>query len=246
MVRQLVIWSLFMANFVNAQTRAVTHANQYWVGYITATQLSEKYAVWNDVHVVPQAFAIVRTGLTRTLSNNVAATAGYAYLWLPIKVGSDALRRNEHRPWAQLQFNAPLSKGWSFTQRTRYDARFRENIRDGEVVDGYAFNHRVRFLISIKRVLGDAQRSRPYLGASNETLLNFGKEVASSFDQNRLMVFAGIQHRQVQYQLGLMNRYVQTGPSKFALNHTVVVWVVQKFDLRKLRAGTQGHEMTSE
>lgn len=245
-MRNLAIALICAAGLVNAQTRTVTHNNQYWVGYMTSTQLSEKYALWNDVHVVPEAFAIVRTGLTRTITENVAATGGYAYLWLPVKPGSESLQRHEHRPWAQLQFNMPLSKGWSFTQRVRYDARFRENVLDGEVIDGYTFNHRVRFLISIKKLLGNAERARPYVGASNETLINFGKEVTSSFDQNRLSVFAGLQHRQVQYQVGLMNRYAQTGPSTFALNHTVVFWVIQKFDLRKILAGAHRHEITSE
>jgi Protein of unknown function (DUF2490) len=224
----------------------VAHSNQYWLGYMTSTRLSNKYSLWNDLHFVPEGFGIVRTGLTRSISDNVSVTGGYAYLWLPAKPGASKLERHEHRPWAQLQLNVPLQKDWSLIQRIRYDARFRENTSGGEITDGHSFVNRVRLLVSIKKLLGNAEGVRPYAGVSNEILLNFGKEVTTNtFDQNRLSIFVGLQQRNTQYQLGLMNRFVQTSQSSFILNHTVVVWVIQKFDLTKM-LDRKHHDTTSE
>lgn len=218
-----------------AQDRSTQTNNQYWLGYMTSTRISDKYSVWNDFHLVPEGFAVVRTGLTRNFPK-ASITGGYAFLWLPPGSGNTSLTRLEHRPWGQVQFTLPVSGRISVIQRVRYDARFREKVAHGEVVDGYNFNHRVRFLVTVKRVLNDdpSKTVKPYVSLSNEVLLNFGKEVSyNTFDQNRLSLAVGMQTPKTQYQLGFMNRFVQTGPARYTLNHTVVLWVTQKFDLQK-------------
>jgi hypothetical protein len=225
-----------------------THNNQLWLGYMTSGKLSQHYSIWNDVHYVPESFAIIRTGLTRHIFDGGSITAGYAFLKLPIG-SSSALERTEHRPWGQLQFTLPAAPTWTLTQRIRYDARFKQNITDGEITPGYGFNHRVRFLFSIKKMLHrpEGETLLPYVVLSNETLLNFGREITyNTFDQNRLSLSFGLQKGKVQYQLGFMNRFVQSGPAKYTLNHTVVLWVIQKFDLQKVLHLHRDTEMTSE
>jgi hypothetical protein len=178
----------------------------------------------------------MRTGVTRSVFKSGGLTVGYAFLKLPV-TPEGPMKRNEHRPWAQIQLTTTLSQAWSATQRVRYDARFRQHVSDGELAHGYGFNHRVRFLISLRRNLGKpgSQEIQPYIVASNECLLNFGREITyNTFDQNRLSVSFGIQKKQVQYQLGFMNRFVQSGPSRYTANQTVVLWVIQRFDLTKL------------
>ena len=238
-IRTGLFFLLFVPALLHAQSKTVHTGNQYWIGYMTSSKIAEKYSVWNDFHLVPEGFCVVRTGLTRHFANT-AITGGYAFLWLPPGSGKTALTRLEHRPWGQIQFNLPVNDKFSLTQRIRYDARFRERVVDGEVVDGYSFNHRVRFLISAKRILTtDAERTvKPYVSVSNEILLNFGKEISfNTFDQNRLSVAVGLQTPATQYQLGFMNRFVQNAPDRYTLNHTIVLWITQKFDFTKLSRG---------
>jgi hypothetical protein len=87
---------------------------------------------------------------------------------------------------------------------------------------------------------------KPYVALSNEILVNFGDEVQSSFDQNRLSISFGVERKQTQYQLGLMNRFVQQTSNQYALNHTLVVWIIQKFDLKKLLKNVDHHDVSSE
>jgi hypothetical protein len=235
-----VIATLLLPACAESQEK-VTHQQQVWIGYMTSSKISEKYSLWNDAHFVPGSFAILRTGITRIVCNNGGLTAGYAILALST-TSNEKLRRTEHRPWAQLQFSFPVSASWSLTQRVRYDARFRKNIVDGQLEDGFGFNHRVRFLFSLKKSFGEvgSNKTTPYIVLSNETLLNFGRPITyNTFDQNRISISAGLQKKQTQYQLGLMNRFVQTAPSRYTLNHTVVFWVIQKFDLQRHKGKTE-------
>lgn len=239
--RTVILILLLSPVALYAQPKTVQYNHQLWLGYITSTQISDKYSVWNDFHLVPEGFGVVRTGLTRHLAKT-SITGGWALLWLTPGSGNNMLTRLEHRPWGQLQFNMPVSEKLSLTQRIRYDARFRERVANGEVVDGFGFNHRVRFLVSLKRLLANDETKtvKPYVSVSNEVLLNFGKEISyNTFDQNRISVAFGLQTPKTQYQLGFMNRFVQNNPSRFTANHTLLLWVTQKFDLRSSHGTAQ-------
>lgn len=248
-MKSILFWMMTFLTMTVAEAQQKTvQNNQIWIGYMTSTKISDDYSLWNDVHYVPESFAIIRTGITRNVFNNGGITAGYAFLKLPVSSGN-GLERKEHRPWAQLQLTTPLTSGWSVSQRVRYDARFRQHIKDGELDDGYNFNHRVRFLFSIRKNLGKSTPSgvQPYIALSNETLLNFGKEITyNTFDQNRASLSFGVQKKQIQYQLGFMNRFVQTGPERYTSNQTLVLWVIQKFDLTRLIASHRPVDIISE
>lgn len=230
-----------------AQTKTTVENNQLWLGYMTSAMISDKYSIWNDFHYVPEGFGVIRTGLTRHYSNH-SLTAGYAFAWLTPGGDKTTLNRHEHRPWMQLQFNLPVNKRTTFIQRFRYEARFRENVLNGEVTDGYVFTNRVRFLVSLKHTLGktEGRTTVPYLAVSDEVLLNFGENAYNAFDQNRISLSFGLQQKNIQYQIGLMNRYVQAAPGKYVLNHTLVFWVTQKFDLRQVIEKLHHHDTVSE
>jgi hypothetical protein len=214
---------------------------------MTSVQISKNYSLWNDFHFVPDGFGVVRTGLTRHL-NKGSFTGGLARLWLPAPEVGAGLLRTEWRPWAQLQFVLPIDSRFSLTQRIRYDARFRQMISRGLLQeDSFVFNHRVRWLVSFRRNLGDAIRGwQPFASLNNEVLLNFGMNITyNTFDQNRVSLMAGAQHKNLQVQLGYMSRFVQTGERQFAHNHTLVVWITQGFNAQQL-LHHQGHEMDGE
>lgn len=226
-----------------AQNRNVTEQQQYWAGYISTFAVSEKYSLVLDLHLVPDAFASIRGGLARQFSNG-AVSAGYNFLFLNPGGGATHLNRHEHRPWAQLQYNSTISKRLSALQRFRYEARFRDKTQAGEVIDGYSFNHRIRYSSSFRFMLCKEQKKyNPFLMAANEVMLNFGKAISyNTFDQNRISVMAGLHCGNIQYQLGVMNRYVQTGPQEYSLNHTLIFWVIHRFDLRNRRHPAETQE----
>lgn len=208
-----------------------------WVGYMTSGKLSEKYSLWNDFHYVPDGFFVARTGLTRFFHENLNLTAGYAYLNVPTQSDGVSLNRNEHRPWMQMVANHKVSNKLQMINRIRYDMRFRQDFANGELLDGFTFNHRLRMLISMrfplmgKEIIGGT----PFVNISNEILVNFGENVANNYlDQNRLWLTFGIRLDNVSFQVGYMNRFVQLPQnSNFVRNHTLIMWVTHNFDFRK-------------
>lgn len=221
-----------------AQTKSIKNAEQVWFGYLSSTRLNARYSWWNDFHYVPQGFFVARTGLTRHIKN-VNVTAGYAFLLLPAYPGSSQLLRNEHRPWAELNFSLPVSQSIQFIQRYRYEARFKQNVRDSAVTDGYTFTNRARLFLGLRKnfKLHDRPQITPFILVADELMVNFGDRVTyNAFDQNRLLISLGIQKGNTQYQLSYMNRFVQTGVSEFTENRTICFWVTQKFSLQKRKS----------
>ena len=215
--------------------RSVTSQAQSWFGYMTSTELTKRYSWWNDTHFVPNGFFILRTGLTFTLKQ-ASITAGYAHAWLPASSSNTDLIRNENRPWAQIQFTLPINTSLTFIQRTRYDARFIQNLSQGETIADYTFVNRIRFMGSLRNnfpALGN-KNYKPFVALSDEVLFNFGENVSGNlFNQNRLYLTLGFQKDRIQYQIGYMNRLVLTGTDQYVQNHTLLIWVTQKFSLRK-------------
>jgi hypothetical protein len=220
-----------------AQTTGVDTRHQLWLGYMTQTRLSERYGWWNDAHLVPGSFYVLRTGLTYRWTERLHATLGYAYLGLALSSENRELKRPEHRPWGQMGYNQRFAQHWSFTARWRQDARFRRNVTNGQLAPGYGFANRSRLLVGLRRdfpELGLGEHAVPYATLGNEVLVEWTFSGAR-LDQNRVIVGIGLARRDVSLQLSYMNRYVQLAPgaaSRGVMNHTLVLWLFQNFDLR--------------
>ena len=225
------IFIFFTLNHVFAQ-RTVTHQNQIWMGYMTNIQLNSKYSLWNDVHLVPTGFFLLRTGLTRHIAN-MNVTIGYGYGRLPVSATNTSLNRVEHRPWGQIQQSFSLPKHFSIIGRFRYDARFRQNIKNDEPTNTWSFINRVRVMATVRKHLtsNETNIGRPFISVSDEILLNYGKHVTyNRFDQNRISLMIGTQYKNFQFQVGYMNRYVKTGDDHFTQNNTLVLWFTHQFN----------------
>jgi len=211
------------------QVKEVTSRQQLWLGYMTSFRFHPKYSWWNDTHFVPKGFFIVRTGLTRHW-DKVSVTGGYAFLRIPVSSSVNELHRNEHRPWGQASLNLPLSSTVLFTQRIRYDARFRQDVAEGVLQPGYTFVNRIRFFTGVRKTLyRDEEKQRQFFVAvGTEVLLNFGRNVSNTFDQFRLHLSGGVQVQNLQYHVGYMNRFVQTGNARYVNNHTLTLWVTHQ------------------
>jgi hypothetical protein len=210
-----------------------------WAGYKTTTRLTDRWSIWNDFHYNPGAFGVARTGVTMHLFNNQATwTNGYGFLWLTSSSTDPELDRHEHRPWGQITTTQKLTNTLSFNTRFRYEARFRQKVAAGDVVEGFTFNWRFRFLFSARQSFPKLKTNTfgtPFIGLTNEVLMNMGEEIVyNHLDQNRLWLTGGLQWKDINVQLGYMNRYVQNASGKtFVRNHTALLWVTQTFDLRR-------------
>ncbi len=227
-----------------AQQKRTTVKQQFWGAYLSSATIAKKWAIWNDFHYVNNGgFFVARTGITYQLPQT-AITCGYAFLLLPVGATNTALERKEHRPWAQVVFSTPLAPNYALTNRIRYDARFRQKSADGKLLDGYQFNHRLRFQTTLRKTLPKLHwgKNIPFVTIGNEALFNFGKVVRyNAFDQFRASLMFGVQHGNTQYMTGYVQRYVLSGYNAatdvfdYTQNHTLAVWVIQKLDWRKAK-----------
>lgn len=220
----------------NPSAKTITDQQQQWVGVMTNGRLSEKWGLWNDFHHVPGAFTVIRTGLSYKILPAMTLTAGYAQLWLPAPAEA-GLPRAERRPWGQLVVNHKVSPRFFITNRIRYDLRYRQSLVAGSPVEGFDFNHRLRFLVGMRWPLKglEIKGGTPFLNLSNEILVNFGQQILDNhFDQNRLWATLGWQLGNLTLQSGYMLRYVQlAGPVQYQRNHTLLLWLAWNFDFRK-------------
>jgi hypothetical protein len=218
---------------MTAQTKTVTTQQRVWLGYMTSIKLNDSYSVWNDFHYVPEGFFVARTGITRHFTN-FNLTGGYAFLLLPQSKLNLALTRQEHRPWGQVVFSFPLQNSYSLVQRIRYDGRFKQDVANDVLLDEYTFTNRIRFLTAVKKMIGSSgnKKWQPYVVVADEVLLNFGETVVSTFDQNRIQLSFGLQGKNIQYQVGYMSRFVQTTPTNYTHNHTVLLWITHKLTFK--------------
>ncbi len=192
---------------------ATTRRGQVWVGYRTQTRFAPQRSWWNDAHLAPGGFFILRTGLTVHLPADLALTGGYAVLGLPVSEVPLDLKRPEHRPWGQLVYRPTLSERWRTSQRLRYDARFRRNLDAGALARGYTLTHRVQWMATVRDDLPGLaiRRATPYLSVGDELLVNFGPVVARNrIDPNRAFAAVGL-----------------------VTNHPALVWVFHTIDLRR-------------
>jgi len=216
-----------------AAAEPVAHQGQGWLGVMTQQRVSDGFSLWNDAHLVPGGFFVLRTGLTAHLPHRFAATAGYAFLGL--QLGDRGLMRPEHRPWAQIAHAHAVDR-WRLTSRVRFDARYRRNVVGDELAPGYTPVFRVRLMFTARRDLPSlsVRGLTPYVSIGDELLLNFGREVERNrVDQNRVTASAGLSRGGHAWQVGYMNRAVVRPTGAVVMNHTALVWVFANFDLRR-------------
>lgn len=245
MKKIILLWVLSVS-WIHAQEKKVENEGQVWVGYMTSVKLNNHFSIWNDFHYASDNFFLARHGLTYNFSKQVSVTGGFAWGYLSTS-STNQLVRGELRPWAQLMFNSKLDDYWQTQQRIRYDARYKEDIENGEIVHGkYTFNHRLRYMLNVRRTI-DGQPFGPhstFLSLNNEILVNFGKNIHSNnLDQFRASLLVGKSFDNITVQLGYMYRYVPQGTADSYKNyHGLTLWVNQNFKTKKGAEETVRHQ----
>lgn len=233
-----IVVFLIQSGFVLSQT-IKEHDNRVWAGYMTEAKINDKFSLWNDTHWMPESFFLLRTGLTFHFDSRFKATTtlGYGRLWIYPSEKEFHTFRPEHRIWGQTTFARKYGALRHFF-RFRYEARFRHKLANDELLPGYNFNWRLRWLYQIRYDFPakDDAKNHFYSVVSDEFLLHAGKEIKNDFrmDQNRLTFALGYQMENISMQLGYMNIVNQSNTkSDLFMKHTLVFWVFHKMDFRK-------------
>lgn len=236
-MRFSIVILFFFSYALFGQNKEISSQGQFWIGYMTNAKIADKYSLWNDFHYVPDGFFVARTGLTVSFFDKLNATAGFAYLNIPTQSEGIKLNRTEYRPWMQLVANHKLTSDFIMLNRVRYDMRYRQNFADGELLNNYNFNHRLRMLIGLRHYFNtySVLEGTPFINLSNEIHVNFGKNIINNhFNQNRTWLTIGLKLDNLSFQTGYMHRFVKsTNNLQFMRNHTLIVWITQSFDFRK-------------
>lgn len=218
-----------------AQPRS--HTSELWTAYIGTVRVAERWSIWQDYHLVPNAFGAVRLGMAFRPRPNLQLVAGHAWLWTATPF-DDRLVRGELRPWAQVLQQYALGERWNGQFRLRYDARFRERIANAEVRDGdYVFNHRLRLMASMRWRFAQCSNGDPFhITAMYELLYNTGANVPDGIDQDRVFVLPGYTHGpytvMAGYHLRMIRSSTATGPTTLRYNHGFTIWFLHTLDLR--------------
>lgn len=222
------------------QKQVNTH-EQAWLGYINQTRLSNKWGLWLDLHARRTDFLdrwntlIFRPGVTYYINDHVRFTAGYALVGHYPAPGLHTVRP-EHRPWQQVLWTT-RAKRLQTQQWIRIEERFNRKVVDDELVDGYNFNYRFRYLLNLMVPLNrDFIEPKTLFFAFNDEIhINAGKKITNNyFDQNRFFVGLGYQFtKSFNAQLGYMNLFQQLpAGSQFNNNHVARLFLFHNLDLR--------------
>jgi hypothetical protein len=195
-----------------------------WFSVNTSARITSKWSVTADVHerrnnfLSNAGFHFLRAGLTYHISEQLSVNAGYAHLWMALNHGGYA---NENRIYQQLQLTTNKGR-LSILQRLRNEQRWQQRISNGELLDGYKFSNRVRYLLNLNIRLSK-NHHLPSLVLADELCVQFGKEIVlNTFDQNRF--FIGIKQsitKDLCFDTGymLVNQQKPSG-SDYDENHT--------------------------
>ena len=203
----------------------------FWIGYMTDWVISRPWSLWFDSHYNHDAFFVLRGGLTFRFEAGPALTAGYAHLWT--NPGDGSLKQDEHRPWGQVVFPMRFGDSWAFSQRIRYDARFREKTSDGRVSRGWFFTHRLRYQSALTYFMPKIGFGQLFLQTANEVLVHFGRNAGPNFlDQDRVSVLIGWRRKHISVRTGYMYRFLPgTAGNAPRHEHGMLLWINHSIDL---------------
>ncbi len=235
-----------IAQTPNGLEKEVTNRNQVWLGYFNQTRISEKFSGWLDLHARRTDFldrwatTIIRPGLTYHLSEQVRLTVGYAYVSHWPAQETQRTIRPEHRLWQQINWGSKIHRT-QLNQWVRLEERFNRNLQNDALQEGYQFNYRARYMITLLRPFkGETVTPGvPFVVLNDEVHINFGKEILFNyFDQNRLFVGLGYPFRKnLNAQLGYMQVFQQLpAGNRFFNTHTLRLFVFHTLDFRNKTA----------
>jgi hypothetical protein len=221
-----------MALYLNAQ--AQNHKQEVWAGYVNSIELNQHWSFWNDYHLVPESFALIRVGLTYQAKFGMRFTNGYAHVWTS-SPNTNQLNRDEHRIWGQAVHNFKLLPRWRYSVRFRYDLRFRESLdENGNIMQSfYGLNYRWRFMQNLRFKFSKPVHGKFWhLDLMNEILFNSGKNIENGLDQLRNYLLVGYTRPKFTILMGYHQRIFPSNQASFIMNHGFTVWFIHRMKLK--------------
>ncbi|MFN4122715.1 MAG: DUF2490 domain-containing protein [Flavobacteriales bacterium] len=215
-----------------SESKLHAQTSEIWFGYITSSRISERSALWNDFHYVGTSFLALRTGYTFFPHQNVDITAGYAYV-ITATPFSTQLIRPEDRPWGQIVWRYFPLENIRLRSRFRYDARFRRNISDSEVLSDIVLAHRLRIMQDVRYQIKRWSNNRKlHFNIMYEGLFNAGPHGRRGTDQHRYYLLPGFQFGNFNLMVGTHLRSIRTASGN-NIRYGACFWLTHIFDLRK-------------
>lgn len=180
---------------------------------------------------------LVRPGLIYTLTPAIRLAAGYAFAetW-PYGEQPALARFGEHRLWEQVQLTHATGRV-QWQHRYRFEQRWVHAPLADASFDR-VYTNRVRYLARATVPLGarTVAVGKPYVTASDEVLLNWGRNVQrNTFDQNRLYAAVGFRPAaSTRVEVGYLQQLLAKADGvRLERNHTLQVAVLQSSPLRR-------------
>jgi len=209
-----------------------------WLTYTGIHPISERWR-WQIEAQLRQtegaaqpAQRLFRTALLRVLNPVSRVGTGYAFAHTrqPEEFVADPQTFSEHRTYQQFDLRL-ITGPLVFDNRYRLEQRWLERVGTGQDAGrhlGWIYTNRARYALRATVVPGGGppREHRPFVFASNEVFVNFGRNVRNNvFDQNRLAGGVGYRFsRALSAELGYLNQIVlrSTG-TDVERNHTMVL-----------------------
>ena len=169
--------------------------------------------------------SLARLGVEYSFTKKITGTGGYA--WFLTHISDFSF--NEHRLWKQVTHNQSY-KRIVFNQRLRAEQRFLENKtrnQSGEfVLDGYNYNHRIRyrFMIILPINKKSMENNTLFVSISDEPFFRIEKNYKGNLlERNRFLGTVGWRfNEKYTFQLSYMNHFIIKNTSfVFEKMHTI-------------------------
>lgn len=225
----VIVFACKLANgFAQGNKHTIIKDNMLWLGYYSTINLNPKWSVNSDLQfrtrneIKNYSQALIRTDVSRKLSDKFTATLGLAHFRFFI---TNTRTRGEWRPWQEFKLQDELGN-FKVTHRIRIEERYNEVVENNINTGRYLFNFRFRYRIDLKFDLSkNKENAKKIVGIiGNEVMINAGKEIIYNyFDQNR--TYAGLNfelNNSISFQIQYMH-FWQQASNGYQLNSTNVL-----------------------
>jgi outer membrane receptor protein involved in Fe transport len=204
--------STLLASGQSLPERKVIHRNVLWLTLNSSFRFQGNWGILADMShrrsdlARENDLSLVRIAGAYWIKPNLFVAGGYAHLWSTLNTGSQSIDLNENRLYQQVNLVLKWKKNF-LTQRVRLEERWREGSLNGRPSGKFDYTTRYRYLLGLRRPLGNAKKS-PSLVFADEIMLQSGPAVDHGiFEQNR--IFGGLNLR-FSEKLSLETGYMYT------------------------------------
>lgn len=208
-------WFMYFGDHPIAKSRWGVHLEGQW-------RRADLGLTWQQL--------MLRPAVNFQLTKKVSLSGGYGFVdTYPYGKAPVAAKFPEHRIFQQVSINQRIKK-LDFQNRFRLEQRNLGTMTqqpDGSFErTAWRYENRVRYMLRTSIPI----TKKDYIGAYNEIMFNFGKNVASNvFDQNRAYIAYGRElGRDTRLELGFLEQTLQQRSGLIEHNHTLQIAIYSK------------------